>query len=71
MRKITFKVIVSSLILLTASTSCKQTKSTAEKGDALAAHIDSTVKAGNDFFQYANGQWFKQNPIPASETAMR
>ena len=67
MRKITFKVIVSSLILLTASTSCKQTKSTAEKGDALAAHIDSTVKAGNDFFQYANGQWFKQNPIPASE----
>ena len=48
--------------------SCKQKKGSNEK-DALVSHIDSTVKAGNDFFLYANGKWFKQNPIPASETS--
>ena len=35
--------------------------------DPLAAHIDSTEKPGDDFFLYANGKWFKENPIPASE----
>jgi putative endopeptidase len=35
--------------------------------DPLAAHIDSTVKPGDDFFLFANGRWFKENPIPASE----
>jgi putative endopeptidase len=35
--------------------------------DPLVAHIDTTVKPGDDFFQYANGRWFKENPIPASE----
>ena len=35
--------------------------------DPLVAHIDSTVQPGNDFFQYANGNWFKANPIAASE----
>ena len=35
----------------------------AEKGIDLN-NIDATVKAGNDFFQYANGGWLKANPIP-------
>ncbi len=35
--------------------------------DQLVAHIDATVRPGDDFFQYANGRWFKENPIPASE----
>ncbi|MEI6575274.1 MAG: M13 family metallopeptidase [Bacteroidota bacterium] len=35
--------------------------------DTMASHIDSTVKAGDDFFDFANGKWFKANPIPASE----
>ena len=35
--------------------------------DPLLAHIDTTVKPGDDFFLYANGKWFKENPIPASE----
>jgi putative endopeptidase len=67
MKKTLFNVFICSLVLLTAIPSCKQSKYSAEKGDALAAHIDSTSLAGNDFFQYANGKWFKQNPIPASE----
>jgi len=35
--------------------------------DPLIAHIDTTVKPSDDFFQYANGRWFRENPIPASE----
>jgi len=35
--------------------------------DPLVSHIDTTVRPGDDFFQYANGRWFKENPIPASE----
>lgn len=35
--------------------------------DDLISHIDSTIKPGDDFFLFANGKWFKSNPIPASE----
>ncbi|HNW97904.1 MAG TPA: M13 family metallopeptidase [Bacteroidales bacterium] len=49
------------------NTSCNSKKKDKESPDALVMHIDSTVKPGNDFFLYANGKWFKENPIPASE----
>lgn len=63
-----FNPLICGLILVaTATASCKQAKSSIEKGDALASHIDSTTNAGDDFFQFANGKWFKENPIPASE----
>jgi putative endopeptidase len=35
--------------------------------DPLISHIDSSVKPGSDFFMYANGKWFKENPIPPTE----
>lgn len=35
--------------------------------DPLVSHIDTTTQPGEDFFQYANGNWFKNNPIAASE----
>jgi Predicted metalloendopeptidase len=66
MKKGIFKAFIC-LTVVTAATSCKQGKLSSEKGDALIAHIDSTAKAGDDFFQFANGKWFKQNPIPASK----
>ena len=47
--------------------SCNQPKGTTPAPDALVSHIDTTVRPGNDFFLYANGKWFKENPIPASE----
>jgi len=37
--------------------------------DPLVAHIDSTVRPGDDFFLFANGKWFKENPIPANEAS--
>ena len=36
--------------------------------DILRANADTVVRPGQDFFQYANGTWLKNNPIPASES---
>jgi len=36
--------------------------------DFLAAHMDTSVDPGVDFFDYANGAWLKSHPIPASES---
>lgn len=66
MKKMHFNLLVCGLVVLAAATSCKQ-KPAANTADPLAAHIDTTMKASDDFFEYANGKWFKQNPIPASE----
>ena len=32
------------------------------------ANMDLSVKPGDNFFQYANGTWLKNNPVPASKT---
>ena len=40
----------------------------AQQKDFLAANIDFSTAAGSDFFQYANGGWIKQTPIPESES---
>jgi len=32
------------------------------------ANMDLSVKPGDNFYQYANGGWLKQNPVPASKT---
>ncbi len=37
------------------------------KDEINLANFDTTVKPGNDFFEYVNGNWLKNNPIPASE----
>lgn len=32
------------------------------------ANMDLTVKPGDDFYNYASGNWIKKNPVPAKET---
>lgn len=59
--------LIAAILATSISFSSGQTKTERRWQDPLAAHIDSTVKPGNDFFEYANGRWFKENPIPASE----
>jgi putative endopeptidase len=54
-------------VILIFIASCKSGK--VNIPDALISHIDSTIKPGDDFFLFANGKWFKENPIPASEVS--
>lgn len=49
-------------------TGCQPGGSSAAKPDVLQASLDTTARPGDDFFQYANGTWLKQHPIPASES---
>ncbi len=55
------------IVIMLALASCSQKKSESSGSDPLLSHIDSTVPPGDDFFLYANGKWFKENPIPPSE----
>ncbi|MFZ1799263.1 MAG: hypothetical protein WAU24_05310, partial [Chitinophagaceae bacterium] len=32
------------------------------------ANMDLSVKPGDNFYLYANGNWLKNNPVPASKT---
>jgi putative endopeptidase len=56
--------------------SCKS-KNSNDSGDTTAARtvffdksgMDTTVKPGDNFFLYANGAWYKNAKIPASESA--
>ena len=58
------------LMLAACGTSDRREKAEApSRPDLLAANIDSTVKPGEDFFQWASGTWMKNNPIPASESS--
>src|SRR5258706_7296 len=54
-------------ILSSMSIAMGQSNDKAEAPDPLVTHIDPTVKPGDDFFLFANGKWFKDNPIPPSE----
>lgn len=58
-------------LLLAACGTAPRTEHAAapSRPDMLAACIDTTVKPGDDFFQWATGAWMKNNPIPASESS--
>ncbi len=56
------------MTILVAFMSCNTKKSEIEAFDELASHVDSAISPGDDFFDFANGKWFAQHPIPASES---
>ncbi|PKB17975.1 M13 family metallopeptidase [Flavobacterium sp. 5] len=62
--KIITKITLFSIITLSIA-SCNK-KDTAFV-DPLLTNRDTTVNPSDDFFNYANGGWFKKNPIPSSE----
>ena len=50
-------------MLLITVLSCKP-KATTTTPPIDAANMDTTVNPGDNFYQYANGAWLKNNPIP-------
>lgn len=64
--KIIQKITILALIAVTIA-SCNK-KETAYN-DPLLTHQDTTINPSDDFFHYANGGWFKNNPIPSSENS--
>jgi len=59
--------LLSFLLIAAILVSCTNTAKKEQTADALVSHIDSTIKPGDDFFLFANGKWFREHPIPASE----
>lgn len=65
MKNNTFSIL---MIAFAAFIIACQPKKETPAHDELAAHVDSSINPGEDFFQFANGKWFNENPIPASES---
>lgn len=46
----------------------KKDENTVKNTGIDVANIDSTVNPADDFYQFVNGRWLKNNPIPESES---
>jgi len=57
------------LSLLSAVLMISCSKKEVQHEDPLITHRDTTIVPGDDFFHYANGNWFKKNPIPGTESS--
>ncbi len=59
-------VAMLSLILWACNNDIKKNE-VVEVTDPLVEHVDSAYKASDNFFMFANNNWFKQHPIKASD----
>lgn len=57
-------IVAASLLTAGMITSCNNKKMENKKPAIDIANMDTTVKPGDDFFRYANGNWMKNHPIP-------
>ena len=63
----TRKVLALALVLGICSCNNKEDKNT--KPDVVAVNIDTITSPSTDFFQFANGGWIKNNPIPGEQSS--
>jgi putative endopeptidase len=68
-KKFLTKIILMGTIGMILFTACKKTGKNYAANDPVFKNMDTTVKPGDDFFQYANGTWLKKNPIPPAYAA--
>lgn len=64
------KIILCSVILIgmTATAQKKATKTVAKKPGINLAAMDKSIKPSEDFYNFVNGTWLKNNEIPADKT---
>jgi putative endopeptidase len=64
------KQLLTFFLLVFLISSCNSKKDEkAAKPDPLFTNLDTMVNPGADFFQYANGGWIKNNPIPNDQSS--
>lgn len=56
-------------ILIPTLSACTSRDAKSDKPDVVASNVDTTMDPAVDFFQFANGGWLKQNPIPPEESS--
>lgn len=69
MKKTLLLAVSAAIILSACSHSEKKTEQTAKVSDPITDHIDSSISPKDDFFKFANNNWFKNNPIPSTESS--
>ncbi len=61
-----FRLLAWMLVFVaTASAQAAATDEPPLKSGVDKANFDTTIKPGDNFFEYVNGKWIKENPIPA------
>ena len=62
-----FLFVLSAVIICSCSNN--KVANANNKKDVIAQNMDTTISPGEDFFQYANGGWIKNNPIPNDQSS--
>jgi putative endopeptidase len=65
-KNLTIQTVLIALTGISLLSACKSNQKDYAANDIIFKDIDTTVKPGDDFFQYANGAWLKKHPIPAA-----
>ena len=64
-----FCSLLAGALIVTMMISCGNKKNKQKVIQPInSANLDVTVKPGDNFYQYANGGWLKNNPIPADKS---
>src|SRR5690349_24920509 len=68
MKRSGLALAVAALALVTATSASLASTAAVKPWGVELSYIDKTVKPGDDFFLYANGNWVKHDVIPADRT---
>ena len=60
--------LLTGALIVTMMISCGNKKTKQVELSINSANFDTSVKPGDNFYQYANGGWIKSNPIPADKS---
>lgn len=61
-------ILLASLTVVSCNNKPKADDSAPKNTGINLADLDTTVDPGTDFYEFANGNWLKNNPVPASES---